>query len=141
MKTIRVSQSTKKAVIDSLGQKKKIQAIKTLRAGVVGPKLSLRDAKFAIDRLENQLGLSPQTPEADWPVIVCGPKIKKIIVDYGYGEIEVDIEGMEMRALMSLQSIGLDACRDILDFVDAIKAYSDGHTLVVVDKQELADDV
>ena len=40
-------------------------------------------------------------------MICIGPRVKKITVDFGNGDIEVDVETMELIALTQLQRIGL----------------------------------
>ena len=144
MKYIRTTHTVKAEIIDALERGKKILAIKTLRSNALGKeKLSLINAKKAVERLAYESGISsvhvphahPPEPEDDAPALLCGPKVKRFIVNYGKGDIEVDIEAMEMRALMDLEAIGLDACRDILDFVDALKSFSKGHKIGIIDKE------
>lgn len=142
MKYIRTTHTVKAEIIDALERGKKILAIKTLRSNSLGKeKLSLINAKKAVERLAYESGISsvhvPHAlpPEDDAPALLCGPKVKRFIVNYGKGDIEVDIEAMEMRALMDLEAIGLDACRDILDFVDALKSFSNGHKIGIIDEE------
>ncbi len=52
------------------------------------------------------------------------------------GDIEVNIETMELRDLMELQTIGIDACADILDLVTVLNAYESGKKVGVVDESE-----
>ena len=129
---VRVSQQQYREIIDHLDNQKKIAAIKALR---IATKMGLKEAKEAIEKIQHESG------QGDFPhafenglKLVAGPKIKKMILDYGKGEVEVDLETMELKALMELQTIGLDACADILDLVTALKSYSAGMKIGVLDE-------
>ena len=50
----------------------------------------------------------------------------------GDGDIEVDLEAMQMKALQKLDTIGLQACGELLDFVETLKAFSDGKKIGVI---------
>jgi hypothetical protein len=136
MKIIRVTVEDYKKIIDDLKEQRKIAAIKKVReVGGVG----LKEAKHAVERLQyEKCGEDQWKSLANSSVhkIVCGPAIKKIVLDYGNGDIEVDLEGLQMRALMEMQYVGLDVCRDILDLVDALKAYSDGAPIGIVSREK-----
>ena len=106
----------------------KINAIKKLRSQ---HKLGLKEAKHAVEKLMNERGLA-DCPGPYVAQIVCGPRIKRLILDFGEGEIEVDLETMQMMTLMKLEKIGLDACRDILELVDALQGFSDGHHIKAI---------
>ena len=108
---------------------KKIAAIKAVRADA---KCGLREAKEAVEHLAFVKGFSNHPARTTEHKIYTGPTIKKIVVDYGSGEIEVDIESMQLKALMEMQTIGLDACADILDLVSALNAYENGEKIGVI---------
>jgi|ETNmetMinimDraft_30_1059905.scaffolds.fasta_scaffold153799_2 hypothetical protein len=119
------------------GGPQKIKAIKTLRNNVVGePGASLRDAKRAIERLQYEKFNGTSIPQESDPRVFAGPRIKKLTVDLGDGDIEVDIEGLQLRMLMQLESIGLDACREILHLVDVLQAFSNGKKVVIIEDEE-----
>ena len=65
--------------------------------------------------------------------INVGPAIKKIIVDFGEGDITVDLEEMQMKVLMDMPVIGLDAARDIIELVETLEAFSAGARIGVVE--------
>ena len=112
-----------------LNQNKKIGAIKALRNGYGdGERMGLKEAKQAIERYSVDHGYAPNTnyDVSGYPKIVVGPFIKRMIVDFGEGEVEVNLETMELKALMDMQAIGLDACADILDLVEGLKSFSYG---------------
>ena len=115
MSFIRINATTYNKVLDCLRDNRKIEAIKTLRNESGS---GLKEAKMAVERLAHESGIR----ESNYPhsvkeglKVICGPIIKKMVVNYGQGDMEIDIEGMQLRALMDMQAIGLDACRDILD--------------------------
>jgi hypothetical protein len=121
------------------GSPQKINAIKTLRNNVVGSEgktLNLRDAKRAIERIQYEKFGGATIPQASDPRVFSGPRIKKLTVDMGEGDIEVDIEGLQMRLLMQIESIGLDACREILHLVDILQAFSNGKKIVIIEDEE-----
>ena len=53
-------------------------------------------------------------------------------LDYGDGPVELDLEGMQIKALSEMHAVGLDACADMLEMVDVFKAISEGEKVVVV---------
>ncbi|MBC8408824.1 MAG: hypothetical protein H8E12_08920 [Rhodobacteraceae bacterium] len=112
---------------------KKIAAIKAVRADA---KCGLREAKEAVEHLMHEKGFSSYPANTTEHRIITVPIIKKIIVDYGTGDIEVDIESMELKALVEMQVIGLDACADILDLVSALNAYENGEKIGVINEIE-----
>ena len=112
---------------------KKIAAIKAVRADA---KCGLREAKEAVEHLAFVKGFSNHPARTTEHKIYTGPTIKKIVVDYGSGDIEVDIESMQLMALMEMQTIGLDACADILELISVLKAYDEGKRVGVLEENE-----
>ena len=112
---------------------KKIAAIKRLRSAT---QLDLRTAKYAIERLQQEEfgGTYPQAM-IEGRKIITSPLVKRIIIDMGDGEIEVDLEGLQMRALSDLQVIGLESCGHILDLVDILHAFSSGKKVQVIEDE------
>jgi hypothetical protein len=110
---------------------KKIAAIKAVRNDC---KCGLIEAKNAVEHLMFEKGFSNTPANTTEHKICIGPTIKKIIVDYGDGDIEVDIESMQLKALMEMQIIGLDACADILDLVSVLNAYENGERVGVINE-------
>ena len=110
---------------------KKISAIKRLRAAA---SLDLRTAKYAIERLQaEEFGGTYPKAATEGLKIITSPLVKKIVLDMGDGDIEVDLEGLQMRALSDLQVIGLEACGRILDLVEILEAFSSGKKVQVVE--------
>ena len=135
MTFFRVNGTTYSNVVSSLKGRKKIQAIKDLRNDVG---CGLKEAKLAVERLACELGIGDHPPESltRGAKIICGPVIKSMVVDYGTGNVELDLEEMQLRALMEMQSIGLDACRDILTLVDTLTAFSEGKRIGILEDEE-----
>ena len=133
---IRVKKSTYKELSRLLDPSncKKISAIKAVRAD---SKCGLREAKEAVELFMYEKGLSRHPVETEHKIYV-GPTIKKMVVDYGKGEIEIDLEGMELKALVELQSIGIDDCSDILNLVSTLKAYEEGKSIGVVEDNDVS---
>ncbi len=118
---------------------KKIQAIKKLRIEArtsSGEGMGLKEAKESIERLMHKLNLGTYPGLEHAATIVCGPRVKSMVVNFGEGDIEVDIEGMQLKVLSSLQTIGLESCGHILELVQAIKAFSDGYRIGIVKEDE-----
>jgi ribosomal protein L5 len=108
---------------------KKIAAIKAVRNEC---SCGLREAKDAVEHLMHEKGFSDFPANTSEHRIIVRPIIKKIIVDYGSGDIEVDIESMQLKALMEMQTIGLSECADILDLVSVLNAYENGSRIGMV---------
>lgn len=135
MGSFHITSQIHQEILDRLSEGKKIAAIKALRTAT---QCALRPAKEAIERLEHERfgKIYPSAARSGFR-IYSGPKIKKLVLDYGQGEIEVDLDGMQMITLMEMQSTGLDICREMLDFVDLLKAYSSGKKIgLIEDKTE-----
>jgi hypothetical protein len=114
------------------GGAKKIAAIKLLR---LETKAGLKEAKEAIEKMQHEEfgGNYPHASKVAHKIIV-GPLIKRLVIDYGTGEFEVDIETLELKALMEMQTIGLERCGEILELVSALKAFSLGKKIKVDDE-------
>ena len=106
---------------------KKIAAIKLLRKET---QAGLKEAKESIEKIQHDEfgGNYPHASRVARKVI-SGPRLKRLIVDYGEGEIEVNLETMELKALMEMETIGLDACGEILELVETLKAYASGNKI------------
>ena len=132
-RSIRVSTSSYQKIMGYLDSSnpRKIAAIKLVRSEC---SLGLKEAKEAIERLQHEKfgGHYPQAAATALKINV-GPAIKKIIVDFGEGDITVDLEEMQMKVLMDMPVIGLDAARDIIELVETLEAFSAGARIGVVE--------
>tara|TARA_B100000700_G_scaffold324626_1_gene431263 strand:+ start:182 stop:592 length:411 start_codon:yes stop_codon:yes gene_type:complete len=124
---LRIRRSTYNSLIEWLDDSspKKIAAIKAVRSET---KCGLREAKEAVELFAYEKGFTNHKPTTEHRIHV-GPIIKKMVVDYGSGEVAVDLESMELKALMEMQTIGIDACSDILNLVSVLKAYEEGRDI------------
>ena len=132
---MRVNAKTYRLIQNDIRKDRKIAAIKTLRASV---NCGLKEAKLAIERLMHESDPGTRYPHSvkEGARIVCGPLIKKLVLDFGDGDIEVDLEAMELNILMELPKIGLDACGEILDLVAALKAFANGHKIGILNGED-----
>tara|TARA_A100001037_G_scaffold252580_1_gene236581 strand:- start:107 stop:505 length:399 start_codon:yes stop_codon:yes gene_type:complete len=128
---MRVNADIYQQIVKDVERGKKINAIKKLRAATHS---GLKEAKEAIERMQHEknLGNYPHAA-AKAERILCGPIVRRLVMDYGTGEFEVDLETMELKVLMDMQTIGLDACGDVLELVGILKAYSYGKKVEVLD--------
>ena len=107
-----------------LGDSKKIQAIKLIRSkGKViareDPRVSLREAKYAVDHLS---GYGSTTS----PVAILVPEwsVNSLIVSGPAGEkIELNIDELQMHFLTSLHSVGLDEVSRLMELVDFVRRW------------------
>jgi hypothetical protein len=57
-------------------------------------------------------------------VIGAGFKVKKLVVDIaGEGEVELDLEGLQLRFLQDLDSIGLSEVQHLLELTEYIRGW------------------
>jgi hypothetical protein len=135
---IRLTAVEYRNVMTFLKEGKHIQAIKLVRNGALHSDVGLKIAKYAVDRLRHEQVDPTRTFPSEARKIITGPEILKVTLDYGDGPIELDIEGMQMRALTELQNIGLEACADMLQLVDVFRAMAAGKKVLVVDDESLS---
>lgn len=133
---LRTSAKIIREMRECLRQGKKIQAIKTLRSDT---NCGLREAKLAVERYDAEHSCSPNSQirgvQPDAMKIVSRAFIKSVSFDLGSGDgsLSVDLEAMEMHALMGLDTMGIDEISRILDLVKILKAFSEG-AIINVDR-------
>lgn len=133
--------STQLAVIDEhLRNGRKIDAIKHLRSADQLPsRIGLKDAKEAVERREWDLGLRDAEPtdcalgagmrrgrtDGGSKIILRQP-IRRIICDFGDGEVELDMDGFSLRSLMGLNSgVSINNALELIDLYKRIKEWDD----------------
>ena len=126
---IRVTATQYSQIVGFLKAGKKITAIKDLRDSQ-HPSLSLKEAKWAVDRLQAEMAGDGRGYHGK--KIICSPVVLGLTLDYGTGPVEIDIENMQLRALTELQSIGVEACTHMLSLIDIFKAINDGKEVKVL---------
>jgi hypothetical protein len=130
-----------RAIREELRADKKINAIKRLRSGANPPagreSIGLREAKLAVERLQHEQ-FDKNYPEAvrEGQRIMAGPIISEIVCDFGEGPITVDVEGMQLKALVQLETLGLEACGRMLELCQVINAFADGKRVGVIEEDE-----
>jgi hypothetical protein len=142
MQAIMINPKHYQEILDFLkkGDPKKIAAIKRLRSAAQdfsGETLHLREAKYAVERLQHELDLGHYPlANTEGAAIMCGPRIKSLMVNFGDGDVEVDIETMQLKVLAQLPVIGIESCGQILELVQVIKAFSDGHKVGIIKEKD-----
>ncbi len=97
---------------------RKIQAIKLLRNET---KCGLKEAKLAIER-KFQPSLGHNTEALDIRPLMC---IKSVTVDFGEGDIKLDLEQLQMMTLVNMDQLGISEVRRILDLHDLLVKWED----------------
>jgi len=102
-------------------KQQKIQAIKLLRNET---KCGLKEAKLAVERkFPNPASQYPPSSEAyDIRPLMA---IKSITVDFGEGDVKLDLEELQMMTLVNMTQIGLNEVRRILDLHELIKGWEE----------------
>jgi len=119
MKTLSVSPEAISEIKQHIAADRKIDAIKTLRADV---NCSLRNAKNAI---EHMMGIVT----AEQSGVVIGPyfRIKSFQLECNEecneGIVEVDMEELKLKFLMTLPEIGLDSCGKLLELTSFMQKW------------------
>jgi hypothetical protein len=126
MKThLYISASTFNDIKEALADNRKIKAIKILRAAT---KTGLKEAKFAIDRYTGASN--------EGPILSPCYDIMGVILRTPEGDITVDLEGLQLTGLMSMNTMGLETCRAVLSLHDAITEWRDSMTNMFFDNKE-----
>lgn len=129
------------------GFNNKIPAIKVVRAaerhripGVLNPLtgtvtgtsgVGLREAKEAVEVLMAERGMknadgSPYLAPAA-PVARIAPlqPIRRVICNFGDGEVELDMDGLSLSILKAGNKLGIDDLRSLLNLWDRVKSWED----------------
>ena len=140
MVLIRLSNEHLKKVHKLLQDKKKIQAIKTVR--LYGRKvgetrevegsnsIGLKEAKYAVDSIQSGIPNS-------YSKIIPGWTVNSVIVTGPCGEkIEMDIDTLQMHFLTTLSSVGLDEVAHLVDLVSYIQKWHAGKEIKLTNSKE-----
>lgn len=123
---------------DIVGPGGKITAIKNVRqarlhqdddgTGVKRPNISLREAKDAVDFHMDAIGMLHPNGSRHWsggePTAKLMPfqPIRRVVCDFGSGEVELDMEAVSLRILSSVSEVPI---RDFTALVDLYKRIKD----------------
>jgi hypothetical protein len=114
----------------------KINAIKTLRRGskeiTKDTSLSLRDAKDAVERIQDRID-GNERPGDVRPRVITTLNISAVIINTGAERVEVDLEELQLRVLSEVGTIGLAECGRILDIVGVFQAWNAGKRVGVLE--------
>jgi len=115
MKRLPVSAPVLEEIKAHLAQGRKINAIKALRNEC---DCGLRDAKHAVEHLNGEL-------TAEKAGVIIGPyfRIKTFTIESDDGDIEVDMEELKLKFLMTMPEIGLQACGQLLELVTFVQKW------------------
>lgn len=113
---------------------RKIAAIKACRRGyqeLTGRRLSLRSAKWAVERLQEDMTGAPHSRQNS-PLLRSSLAILGVVVSTGTDKVEVDLEELQLRILSEVQTIGLAECGRILELVEVFQAWNRGERVGVI---------
>ena len=127
---LRVTTPVYKDILSNIGNGNKIAAIKVLRHAT---NVGLKDAKWAVERLAYEKYGGKRKPSKSALKVISGPIVIKVVLDYGDGPIELDVEGMQLKALTDLQCVGLGECAHMLGLVDVFEAISAGKKVYIAE--------
>jgi len=118
------------------GISSRVNAIKFLRKTVMDrgqPTPGLAEAKHAVEEYMNRRGMrntdGSEVKFGDSGRIVPLQPIKRMVCDFGEGEVEIDMEGLSLRAMMGLNSsVRIDDALALIELYGRIKRWEDEMT-------------
>jgi len=98
------------------------------RAGV-----GLKEAKEAVEHYMTSRGMKNADGSSPWDLsvepagrIVPFQPIRRIVVDMGEGEVEVDMDGMSLKFLGTMTTLKLDDLAKLVDLYNRVKDWEKG---------------
>jgi len=117
----------------AVNQNKKIGAIKHVRTngflyenGVIQERVGLKEAKEACEyefNLASNWGQSQRGPVA---MLSRSPRIKRVVIDCGEGELELDLDGLQLRLLDGLNELPLQVIAPALELMQTLRDFDEG---------------
>ena len=83
--------------------------------------IGLREAKDAVEDYMHRMGMADQRSTAPYAVIVPHQPIKRIVCDFGEGELELDLEGMSLRILSDMGSARIEDITSLLNLYKRVR--------------------
>ena len=138
---IRISSADYRIAQDLLiNQNKKIGCIKHIRStgflyedGVLQEKVGLKEAKEAVEHeWRAELGHSTshwahgRQPAA---MLSMTPRIKRVVIDCGDGEMELDLDGLQLRLLDGLSELPIQVIAPAMELMQALRDFDDGKSI------------
>ncbi len=137
---IRISSVDYRIAQDLLvNQNKKIGCIKHVRAtgfmykdGTLQEKIGLKEAKEAVEH-EWQATIHPPTNWAQnrqpCAMLSMTPRIKRVVIDCGDGEMELDLDGLQLRLLDGLSELPIQVIAPAMELMQALRDFDDGKSI------------
>ena len=135
-RTLSVSATCMQQMQESVAAKQKIKTIKLLRQET---NCGLREAKLAVEAHFPEYRHHAANASSEAYRIVPRFRIKEFTIETHSGPVKVDLEGMQMHALMHMETIGIDECQRILELVTTIKEWAEGHGVGTEDDEDSED--
>ena len=85
--------------------------------------ISLMEAKDAVEDLMRKRGMETAFSSAPVAVIVPFQPIRRIVCDFGEGDLELDVEGMSLRILTEMGSIPIEDITSLLDLYKRVREW------------------
>lgn len=116
----------------------KIEAIKHIRSarlhqqeiptGGRASDVSLREAKDAVEDYMSRRGLETTVSTPLAAVVVPHQPIKRIVCDFGEGDLELDVEGMSLRILSEMGSARIEDITSLLELYKRVRDWENAVT-------------
>ena len=144
MHILRISSTDFKTVKEHATSGRKIRAVKHVREnstsyidGVKSPhRPGLREAKEAV---EHAFGLQDFATLGRDPAAILSatPRIKRVVVDCEDGELELDLDGLQLRLLEGLDTLPLAAIAPAMELMQMLRDFDNGRLGI---KEEVSQD-
>ena len=140
---IRISSADYRIAQDLLvNQNKKIGCIKHVRSnglmykdGVLQEKVGLKEAKEAVEHEWGHIVHAPHAA-AHWSqtrqpcaMLSMTPRIKRVVIDCGDGEMELDLDGLQLRLLDGLSELPIQVIAPAMELMQALRDFDAGKSI------------
>lgn len=116
-----------------VNQNKKIAAIKHVRStghlyvdGVLQERVGLKEAKHAVEHEFNHMINPHHVPFLPAAVLSRQPRIKRVVIDCNEGELELDLDGLQLRLLDGLNELPISVIAPALELMQALRDFDNG---------------
>ena len=123
-----------------INQNKKIGCIKHIRSngflyvdGVLQERVDLKSAKEAVEHeWGSELGHSiSHWAQGRQPAAMLSmtPRIKRVVIDCGDGEMELDLDGLQLRLLDGLSELPIQVIAPAMELMQALRDFDAGKSI------------
>ena len=123
-----------------INQNKKIGCIKHIRStgflyedGTLQERIDLKSAKEAVEHeWRDALGHVPShraQKRQPCAVLSMTPRIKRVVIDCGDGEMELDLDGLQLRLLDGLSELPIQVIGPAMELMQALRDFDDGKSI------------